>query len=331
VFVLSGPDVGRSFDVTTGATVGRNPDCAIILRDKSISRAHAHFEEQGGRWFVVDDGSRNGVFVEGERSTRGELVDQQEFRVGEVLMRFRLGAPSTGERRDPRAPAAPPIASPSSGVPARPIAADLMPDEIVLEGADDESADVPATRVVAEAPAKPSAAPAPARPNVPLGRTEFSRPSTNAESRGAPPSSSAGAVASPAGRNAPPVPPPRPLNIGGAGPVVTTRSASPRAVSAAPAPSAGAGGAGFERRGDRVLQFHKEAERRGFLVADLSQYPVWVRGAIYLLLIAFFCALVYFAYRATTSVRERAQGAPGSSSAAPAESTETPPGDAPGR
>ena len=41
IFVLSGPDVGRSFEVRSGDTIGRSPDCIVTLKDPSVSRNHA--------------------------------------------------------------------------------------------------------------------------------------------------------------------------------------------------------------------------------------------------------------------------------------------------
>ena len=94
LYVLSGPDVGRTFSVRSGDTLGRSPDRILTLRHASVSRRHAHFEEQEGVWYVVDDGSQNGVLVGGERVARAALHDAAEFALGEILLRFRLDAPA---------------------------------------------------------------------------------------------------------------------------------------------------------------------------------------------------------------------------------------------
>lgn len=65
--VLSLPD-GSSFSVTDGDVVGR----AGIGRDQlsaftEVSRRHARFLTQDGRWFIVDLGAVNGTFLEGEK------------------------------------------------------------------------------------------------------------------------------------------------------------------------------------------------------------------------------------------------------------------------
>ena len=116
LYVLSGPDVGRSFDVKPGDTIGRSPDCIITVRDPSVSRAHAHLERTDGAWYVVDDGSRNGVTVGDRRHGRAPIGDMDEFSLGELLLRFReetpAAAPSPIETRAVVAPAPTPSAPP---------------------------------------------------------------------------------------------------------------------------------------------------------------------------------------------------------------------------
>jgi len=89
IYVLSGPDLGRSFEIADGAKLGRGVNCEIHLRDVSVSREHARIAREGGSWRVVDTNSRNGVSVGGERVPSALLEDGTEFLVGEILLRFR--------------------------------------------------------------------------------------------------------------------------------------------------------------------------------------------------------------------------------------------------
>jgi hypothetical protein len=90
LYILSGPDLGRSVEVQDGATLGRAVECSVHLRDASVSRHHARLERSAEGWRIVDTESRNGVRVRGERVTAAALLDGMEFRVGEVDLRFRL-------------------------------------------------------------------------------------------------------------------------------------------------------------------------------------------------------------------------------------------------
>lgn len=142
LFVLSGADVGRSYEVRAGDSIGRSGECAVVLKDLSVSRRHAHLEVDGGAWSVVDDGSRNGITLANTRQTRVELPDGQEFLLGEVLLRFRSAAPPPQAAPASRPPASaavplegpPPTLSVPLAAPARAAAPD---EELFLEAAEE--------------------------------------------------------------------------------------------------------------------------------------------------------------------------------------------------
>ena len=54
-------------------TIGRHPDCDIIIDDASVSRQHARIDSDNGVYYIEDLNSRNGTFLNNEsihRSTR---------------------------------------------------------------------------------------------------------------------------------------------------------------------------------------------------------------------------------------------------------------------
>jgi len=83
-YVLSGP----------AARIGRSRECEIQLDLGSISRQHAVVEERGGRFFVRDLGSRNGIRVGDRAVMQAELHNGDVITVGEALLRFRSRAPA---------------------------------------------------------------------------------------------------------------------------------------------------------------------------------------------------------------------------------------------
>ena len=101
VYVLGGPDLGRRFEVGSGAVLGRLADCELPVRHASVSRRHARLELAAGRWYVVDLGSRNGVRVGGQKVERAELNDEAEFVLGELALRFRLDDEHAAEPEAP--------------------------------------------------------------------------------------------------------------------------------------------------------------------------------------------------------------------------------------
>ena len=162
LFVLSGADVGRSLAARDGLTIGRSHECALVLRDPSISRRHAHLEERSGGWFVVDDGSRNGIATGAVRHKRLELADGSEFLLGEVLLRFRASAPSLAAQPAPvvtpvQAPKPPPAVSSAARAAA---AAPTVSGELVLEEAHEIELASTVVRSPAAAPAARGEAPA---------------------------------------------------------------------------------------------------------------------------------------------------------------------------
>lgn len=56
------------FSLDEGAeyVAGRSDACALRIDDTRVSRRHARFSEQGGRWSVADLASKNGIRVDGQ-------------------------------------------------------------------------------------------------------------------------------------------------------------------------------------------------------------------------------------------------------------------------
>jgi hypothetical protein len=79
-------------------TVGRTRNNDIILSDIAISKFHALFREEDGRFLVQDAGSRNGTFVDGAQvpeTKKGKPVEVKpgaKVRFGEIEFQFVSGA-----------------------------------------------------------------------------------------------------------------------------------------------------------------------------------------------------------------------------------------------
>jgi diguanylate cyclase (GGDEF)-like protein len=82
-FVLEGPRV----------RVGRGADNQIVLEGDSVSRQHAHFERRGNHWFVVDDGSTNGTYVNEKQIVReAQLRTNDRTKIGPTILKYLSGA-----------------------------------------------------------------------------------------------------------------------------------------------------------------------------------------------------------------------------------------------
>ena len=54
-------------------TVGRLPDCSLILSDENVSRHHAVIQRAPGGWTLTDHGSTNGTTVNGTPINEAQL------------------------------------------------------------------------------------------------------------------------------------------------------------------------------------------------------------------------------------------------------------------
>jgi signal transduction histidine kinase len=80
-------------------TLGRARSNDLSLNEPSISKVHARIVHEGGRFFVEDQGSLHGVYVNAAKEQRAELVPGAQIQLGNVTLKFSmLGADtSTGQ------------------------------------------------------------------------------------------------------------------------------------------------------------------------------------------------------------------------------------------
>jgi hypothetical protein len=79
--------------------IGRNPDCGIVIPVTSVSREHAHILRVGGRFFIEDNKSRNGTFVNDRAvTTRTSLKNNDRIRIADFLAAFLDREPEEEER-----------------------------------------------------------------------------------------------------------------------------------------------------------------------------------------------------------------------------------------
>ena len=84
-----GGRAGESFRPAGDRTrIGRSPDCDIFLDDVTVSRNHAVLVQENGEFFVEDQGSLNGTFVNRKRIDRAPLHEGDELQVGKYRMTF---------------------------------------------------------------------------------------------------------------------------------------------------------------------------------------------------------------------------------------------------
>jgi pSer/pThr/pTyr-binding forkhead associated (FHA) protein len=88
---VGGLCAGRTGIVLTqkNTTIGRGEDCEIMLEGETVSRRHCSIT-QWGAVFILQDSSRNGTFVNGQRVSQAQLRDNDQIRVGQNLLLVNL-------------------------------------------------------------------------------------------------------------------------------------------------------------------------------------------------------------------------------------------------
>ncbi len=80
---------GFTISLTRKTTIGRHPDCSVVIDEPFLSAFHAEFTKKGGEWSLNDLDSTNGVFKNGEpvvgatRISAGDIVQ-----LGRIKLKF---------------------------------------------------------------------------------------------------------------------------------------------------------------------------------------------------------------------------------------------------
>jgi serine/threonine protein kinase len=118
--VASGPDAGRTFNLTEGVklVIGRGEKSDTRLTDQSVSRLHCELTWQEGKFTLTDLDSVGGTFVAGKKIKEHSLKHDEEFQIGGTRLKLHTSG----------------IADAHTLLAAQKPARELKPDEGVLTG-----------------------------------------------------------------------------------------------------------------------------------------------------------------------------------------------------
>ncbi len=85
---------GRRYDAGASTWIGRDPNCLVRADDEFISARHAQVLWDAGdqSWWLEDNLSRNGTFLNDQRVTRAQLKDGDVIRAGHARFRFQVSS-----------------------------------------------------------------------------------------------------------------------------------------------------------------------------------------------------------------------------------------------
>lgn len=73
-------------------TIGRHPESTIFLDDITVSRRHAEVRRSAdGQYTLVDVGSLNGTYLDGDRIDSAQLREGAQVQVGKFRLVFVIG------------------------------------------------------------------------------------------------------------------------------------------------------------------------------------------------------------------------------------------------
>lgn len=90
-------------DTAQPAIVGRADECQVTIHDSALSRRHATLWQQDGQWWLRDEESLNGTFLNGEPTSGSQLLDGDVIDFGgNASFTFRIPAPAAPRPGDYR-------------------------------------------------------------------------------------------------------------------------------------------------------------------------------------------------------------------------------------
>lgn len=75
----------------TATTIGRLPECDVVIADPGASRHHARIDVSGGEYVLTDLGATNGTLVNDAPIQEHVLSDGDRITIGSTVIEFRRG------------------------------------------------------------------------------------------------------------------------------------------------------------------------------------------------------------------------------------------------
>jgi hypothetical protein len=82
---------GQRINLTDQMTIGRGSDCKLRLMGRNVSRRHATLRHSDGSWYIQDQDSAGGTFVNGQRVNASRLMPGDQVGIGDHTLRFEMG------------------------------------------------------------------------------------------------------------------------------------------------------------------------------------------------------------------------------------------------
>jgi membrane-bound lytic murein transglycosylase D len=82
IWIKKGTARERERRFTSSFSIGRHSDCEFQVNDTRVSRVHVKILFDSGRWWVKDQGSANGTYLNNKRIQEAPLLNEMELELG---------------------------------------------------------------------------------------------------------------------------------------------------------------------------------------------------------------------------------------------------------
>ena len=87
--IIAGEDMGRRYELGhQELSIGRGDNCTICINTDQVSRKHCTVQGVLGKYYIVDNRSTNGTFVNEQKVERAKLIDGDQIRVGKTVLKY---------------------------------------------------------------------------------------------------------------------------------------------------------------------------------------------------------------------------------------------------
>ena len=88
--IVTGKPEGKTLSFTKAPiSVGRGEDADFLVEDRHASKINCHIVRENNEFFVVDNSSTNGAFLNDEKIDRAQIKNGDQVRIGETTFQFR--------------------------------------------------------------------------------------------------------------------------------------------------------------------------------------------------------------------------------------------------
>jgi pSer/pThr/pTyr-binding forkhead associated (FHA) protein len=75
----NGPLTGRRWLIKSSVTIGREPECDVVIQDRQVSRYHARLSLEDSTTLLEDLGSKNGTYLDGSRIEDNRILEDGDI------------------------------------------------------------------------------------------------------------------------------------------------------------------------------------------------------------------------------------------------------------